>query len=65
MIDEVPQKKKTAIGVRGIKLSAGDKLVGAELLSADEEKEIDYNDKKISLNRIRVSKRDTKGVKKS
>lgn len=64
MIDEVPPKKKTAIGVRGIKLSAGDKLVGAELLSADEEKEIDYNDKKISLNRIRVSKRDTKGVKK-
>lgn len=62
--EEVPQKKKTAIGVRGMRLSVGDAITAVHLLKEDQTKEIEIKDRKIALDRMRISKRDTKGTKK-
>lgn len=61
--DEVPQKKRGAIGVRGIKLSKGDFV--EELYKFDENSSINivYKGKEISLNRLKIAGRDTKGTK--
>ena len=60
---EVPVKKKNAIGVRGMRLGEGDALEQAYLLEAHTEYTIPYGEKKISLNRLKLAKRDTKGSK--
>lgn len=60
---EIPVKKKNAIGVRGMKLSEKDTLEQAYLLEAHTEYTISYRDKKLSLNRLKLAKRDTKGSK--
>jgi DNA gyrase subunit A len=62
--DQVPQKKKTAVGVRGMRLAEGDELKAIYVLGEGENREIEHKGKKISLNRLRVGNRDTKGVKK-
>ena len=65
-VSEIPEKKKAAIGVRGMKLSAGDRIAQAYVLSSDDPdgSVIEYNGKEIALNRLHYGKRDTKGVKK-
>ena len=55
--------KKTSIGVRGMKLAEGDKLDHAYLLESRQEYNITYHDKPYVLNRIKLSKRDSKGTK--
>lgn len=60
---DVPQKKKGAIGVRGMKIDTRDRLKAAFLLG-DEEKTIEEKDKQIMLHRLRIACRDGKGVKK-
>ena len=60
---EVSEMKKTAIGVRGMKLSADDYLEDAYLLAGHQEYTIMYHDKEFVLNKVRLAKRDTKGVK--
>lgn len=59
----VPQKKKGAIGVRGMKIDEKDRLKAAYLLG-DEERVIEEKDKQIMLHRLRVACRDGKGVKR-
>ena len=59
----VPQKKKGAIGVRGMKIDAKDSLKAAYLLG-DEERVIEEKDKQIMLHRLRIACRDGKGVKR-
>lgn len=61
--EEVPVKKKTALGVRGIRLAEGDALLRAYLLESRMEYEIEYRDRKLSLNKLKLSRRDTKGTK--
>lgn len=61
---DVPQKKKTAVGVRGIRLSAGDSVVGIKVLSAGQEFIMQYNEKEIALHRLKINNRDAKGTKK-
>ncbi len=61
--EEVPVKKKTAVGVRGIRMAEGDELAHAYLLESRMEYEIEYREKKMSLNKLKLSKRDTKGTK--
>lgn len=61
---DVPEKKKGAVGVRGIKLAEKDRLEAVYLLNEQEERTITYKDKEVSLNRLRIGNRDTKGVKK-
>lgn len=60
---EISEMKKTAIGVRGMKLAAGDELEHAYLLGGHQEYTISYHDKDFALNKIRLAKRDTKGTK--
>ena len=52
-----------SIGVRGMKLAEGDKLDHAYLLESRQEYTITYHDKPYVLNRIKLSKRDSKGTK--
>ena len=60
---EVSVMKKTAVGVRGMKLSGEDELEHAYLLEGHKEYTITYHDKPYALNKVRLAKRDTKGVK--
>ena len=61
---DVPEKKKGAVGVRGMKIDPKDKLETVHLLGEAEEKNIEVKGKEIALHRLRVANRDGKGVKK-
>ena len=60
----IPEKKKTAAGVRGIKLAKGDELTNIYVLAEGEAREVKVKDKEVALNRLHIGTRDTKGVKK-
>ena len=60
----IPEKKKGAIGVRGIKLAKGDELVKVHFITEGKNKSVSVKGKKIQLNRLHIGNRDTKGVKK-
>ncbi len=62
--DAVPEKKKTAVGVRGMKLDDGDVLKAIYVLREGDSVELEVKGKKLALNRLHVGNRDTKGVKK-
>ncbi len=62
--DDFPEKKKIAVGVRGIKLSPGDEVTNIYLIHSTDEVSVTFKDKEIVLNRLHFGKRDTKGVKK-
>ena len=64
-IEEIPEKKKGALGVRGMKLGAKDAVEDAYYIKNGEEVIIEYKDKPLALNSLRPGKRDTKGTKKS
>ena len=59
---QIPQKKKGAVGVRGMKLAAGDELKSIHVLHEGEEKEVEVKGKPVALHRLHVGNRDTKGV---
>jgi len=61
--EEIPEKKKGAVGVRGIKLGEGDVLEGVYLYHAGQEETIEYKGRKLVLNKLKAGSRDTKGVK--
>ncbi len=61
----IPEKKKGAVGVRGMKLAAEDELEEVYLLRPGETIKVRRKDKELELNRLRVGSRDTKGVKHS
>ena len=60
---DVPEKKKSAIGVRGIKLQKKDELEEVYLFEEGRETKIMYGEKEISLNRLKLAKRDGAGTK--
>ena len=62
-LDEVPEKKKTAIGVRGIRLGEGDAVEEAWLLASRIEFSIPYHDRELTLNKLKLGKRDGRGTK--
>ena len=64
-IEEIPEKKKGALGVRGMKLGVKDAVEDAYYIKNGEEVIIEYKDKPLALNSLRPGKRDTKGTKKS
>lgn len=64
LTEEIPEKKKTAVGVRGLKLIGDDVVTNAYLLAARMEYEITYREKPLILNKLKLSKRDGKGTKK-
>ncbi len=62
-IDEIPEKKKGAIGVRGMKLGEKDCIENVYYVGNTEESFIEYKGKKILLNQLKAGKRDSKGTK--
>lgn len=62
-MEEIPQKKKGAIGVRGIKLGDNDSLEAVYYTKNAVEYDVMYRDKKIELNKLKLGKRDSKGTK--
>ena len=64
-LSEVSELKKGAVGVRGIKLADGDFVKNAYLLGGSGEFAIEYNGKKLYLNRLKIAKRGGKGTKRS
>ncbi len=60
----IPEKKKMAVGVRGMKLDAKDELKEVYILKDGENEELVIKGKKVALNRLHIGNRDTKGVKK-
>ena len=59
----ISEMKKTAVGVRGMKLSPGDCLEHAYLLGGHQEYVITHHGKPYALNKVKLANRDTKGVK--
>lgn len=62
--NDVPEKKKGAVGVRGMKIDPKDKLEAVYLLENEEERTVEVKGKEIALHRLRIANRDGKGVKK-
>lgn len=61
--EEVPKNKKTAVGVRGMKLGREDFVENAYLLENRVEFVLSYKDKEMNLNKLKLAKRDQKGTK--
>ncbi|MCR4902927.1 MAG: DNA topoisomerase 4 subunit A [Butyrivibrio sp.] len=62
-IDTIPEKKKIAVGVRGMRLSKNDFIKDVFYLDEMEEKCIDMSGKTLNLGHLKVTSRDTKGTK--
>ncbi|MEE0595082.1 MAG: DNA topoisomerase (ATP-hydrolyzing) [Agathobacter sp.] len=62
--EQIPQKKKSAVGVRGMRLAAGDTLKHIYVLHEGENADVEVKGKMIALNRLHIGNRDTKGVRK-
>lgn len=61
--EEIAEKKKTAIGVRGIKLQKNDVLESVYLFEEGTEMKVPYKEKEVTLNRLKLAKRDGTGTK--
>ncbi|MCI6466869.1 MAG: DNA topoisomerase 4 subunit A [Faecalicatena sp.] len=61
--EEVPEKKKGAVGVRGIKLQKKDELENVYLFEEGAETKVAFGEKEVTLNRLRQAHRDTLGTK--
>ena len=61
----IPEKKKGAVGVRGMRLADNDEIIETYFVSDDSDTiSVDVKGKEVVLNRLHVANRDTKGVKK-
>ena len=60
----IPEKKKGAVGVRGIRLETGDLLEEIHVLRPGDNPTVTVKGKTVYLNRLHIGNRDTKGVKK-
>lgn len=62
-LNEVPEKKKGAVGVRGIKLSPEDEIDKVYIVGFGDKTSIKYHNKDVELMKLKLAKRDTKGTK--
>ena len=63
-LEEIPVKKKAAIGVRGMRLAPEDQVAEVYFLEKDQTiPEPEINGRQVHLNRLRIGSRDTKGSK--
>ena len=60
---EIPEQKKGAVGVRGMKLQKKDELETVYLFEEGTEAKGKFGEKEIMLNRLKVAKRDGTGTK--
>ncbi len=61
--DEVSEKKKGAVGVRGIRLKKNDELEHVYLFEEGTEKKVVFGEKEVTLNRLKLARRDGQGTK--
>lgn len=61
---EIPEKKKGAIGVRGMKTGTDETMEEIYILAPEEEKTVLVKEKEVALHRLHIGKRDSRGVKK-
>jgi DNA gyrase subunit A len=62
--DQIPEKKKGAVGVRGMRLDKDDELTDIYYLCDGDNENVEVKGKEIALNRLHIGNRDTKGVKR-
>ncbi len=62
-VDEIPEKKKNAIGVRGMRFTGADYVEGVYYTRVGEEQAITYREKSVDLHKLKLAKRDGKGTK--
>ena len=62
-IEEIPEKKKGAVGVLGMKMGEKDYIEAVYYTQNAVESSITYKNKKLILNNLKPGKRDTKGTK--
>ncbi len=62
-LNEVPEKKKGAVGVRGIRLNSGDEIDKVYIVGFGDKETINFKNKDLELMKIKLGKRDTKGTK--
>lgn len=62
-IEEIPEKKKAAVGVRGMKLGARDAVEAVYYTKNGSDAVVEYKSRHLVLNSIKPGKRDGKGVK--
>ncbi len=60
---DVPEKKKGAVGVRGMKLQKKDELEQVYLFEEGTETKVAYGEKEVTLNRLKAARRDGTGTK--
>lgn len=62
-IDEVPLKKKGAVGVRGMKLTGSDEITDVYYIGIHDNPVCKVKGKNMEVNKIKLTKRDSKGTK--
>ena len=62
-LTDIPMKKKSAVGVRGIKLTKDDYVEDVFLLGEGDEFTMDYKGKTIDFGKMKLNHRDSKGTK--
>ena len=62
-IDEIPEKKKAAVGVRGMKLGDKDFVENVYYTQNSVEQVVKYKSRNVELNKLKLGKRDSKGTK--
>ena len=61
--EEIPEKKRNALGVRAIRMDEKDEVEHAYMLESRTDYEVVYKEKTMVLNKLKLAKRDTKGTK--
>ncbi len=61
--EEVAEKKKSAVGIRGMKLQKNDFIEAVFLFEEGAESKVFFHEKEITLNRLKLAKRDGSGTK--
>ncbi|MEG1802167.1 MAG: DNA topoisomerase (ATP-hydrolyzing) [Lachnospiraceae bacterium] len=64
LVTEVPYKKKSSIGVRGMKMDPTDALAAIHVIKEGINLTVERSGKEIVLSRLHMAKRDGKGIKK-
>ena len=62
-VEEIPEKKKAAVGVRAIRLSPEDFVEAVHFTEPGKEGSIPFGDRQLELSRLKIAKRDGKGTK--
>ncbi|WP_026660148.1 DNA gyrase/topoisomerase IV subunit A [Butyrivibrio sp. AC2005] len=62
-VTEIPEKKKSAVGVRGMRLGSKDFVRDVYYLGEADTQTIEHNGKGLQLDHLKITSRDTKGTK--